>query len=65
MAPFVSAPVSRGGDQYVVGGEHEPSASSARLSKAEREHAAAAGVPDEIYAREKLRMMKLKKSKII
>jgi len=62
MAPFVSAPVSRGGDHYVVGGEHEPSASSVRLSKAEREHAA---VSDEIYAREKLRMMKLKKSKII
>ena len=65
MAPFVSAPVSRGGDHYVVGGEHEPSASSVRLSKAEREHAAAAGVSDEIYAREKLRMMKLKQSKII
>ena len=57
--------VSRGGDHYVVGGEHEPSASSVRLSKAEREHAAAAGVSDEIYARKKLRMMKLKKSKII
>ena len=35
MTPFVSAPVSRGGDHYVVGGEHEPSASSVRLSKAE------------------------------
>ena len=65
MAPVVSAPVSRGGDHYVVGGEHEPSASSVRMSKAEREHAAAAGVSDEIYAREKLRMMKPKKSKII
>ena len=61
MAPFVSAPVSRGGDHYyIVGGEHQPSASSVRLSKAEREHAAAAGVSDEIYAREKLRMMRLK-----
>ena len=63
MAPFVSAPVSRGGDHYVVGGEHEPSASSVRLSKAEREHAAAAGVSDKIYAREKLRMMKPKNLK--
>jgi hypothetical protein len=41
-AEHVSAPPSRGAEHYSVGGEYEPSANSVRLSKAEREHAAAA-----------------------
>jgi hypothetical protein len=59
----VSAPVSRGDHGTAV--EPELSPSQVRLSKAEREHAAAAGVSDEVYAREKLRMMKRKKAKVI
>jgi len=35
------------------------------LSKAEREHAEAAGVSVEEYAKQKLKMMKLKKAKVI
>jgi hypothetical protein len=61
-AMMFSAPVSRGDGHSV---EPEPTMSSIRLSKAEREHAAAAGVSDEIYAANKLKMMKLKKAKVI
>jgi hypothetical protein len=63
-AHFVSAPVSRGAKHY--SGDYEPGdGSRVTLSTAEREHARASGVSDEVYAREKMRMMKLKKAKLI
>ena len=65
MPEHVSAPVSRSGGERYAMGDYEPSANSIRLSKAEREHAAAAGVSEEIYAQNKLKMMKLKKAKVI
>jgi hypothetical protein len=63
-AHFVSAPVSRDSGHYAASGEYEPG-SRVTLSKAEREHAEAAGVSVEEYARQKLKMMKLKKAKVI
>jgi hypothetical protein len=60
----VSPPVSRGAEHY--SGDYEPGSDSrVTLSKAEREHAEAAGVSVEEYGRQKLRMMKMKKAKII
>jgi hypothetical protein len=60
----VSAPVSRGAEHYSA--DYEPGSDSrVTLSTAEREHARASGVSDEVYAREKMRMMKMKKSKLI
>jgi hypothetical protein len=60
----VSAPVSRGAEHYSA--DYEPGESSrVTLSTAEREHARASGVSDEVYAREKMRMMKLKKARVI
>jgi hypothetical protein len=60
----VSAPVSRGAEHY--SGDYEPGSDSrVHLSKAEREHAEAAGVSVEEYGRQKLRMMKMKKAKLI
>jgi hypothetical protein len=66
MSHYVSAPVSRDsqGGGYIAG-EPEPTTSSIRLSKAEREHAQAAGVSEEVYAQNKLKMLKLKKSNVI
>jgi hypothetical protein len=61
----VSAPVSHDSGNYTASGEYEPGANSVRLSKAEIEHAQAAGVSVEEYGRQKLRMMKLKKAKVI
>jgi len=61
----VSAPVSHDSGNYTASGEYEPGANSVRLSKAEVEHAQAAGVSVEEYGRQKLRMMKLKKAKVI
>jgi hypothetical protein len=62
----VSAPVSRDSGHYAASGEYEPGEGSrVTLSKAEREHAEAAGVSVEEYAKQKLRMMKLKKAKVI
>jgi hypothetical protein len=63
MASYVSAPVSRGEAGHAV--EPEMSANSIRLSKAEIEHAQAAGVSVEEYGRQKLRMMKMKKANVI
>jgi hypothetical protein len=60
-----AAPVSRGSEHYAMSGEHEPSAGRITLSKAEREHAAAAGVSEEIYAQNKLKMLKMKKANVI
>ena len=62
MSAMFSAPVSRGSD-YAI--EPESSANSVRLSKAEIEHAQAAGVSVEEYGRQKLRMMKMKKANLI
>jgi hypothetical protein len=60
----VSAPVSRGAEHYSA--DYEPGSDSrVHLSKAEREHAEAAGVSVEEYGRQKLRMMKMKKAKLI
>ena len=60
----VSAPVSRASEAYSA--DYEPNEGSrVVLSKSEREHAAAAGVSDEVYAREKMRMMKMKKARVI
>jgi hypothetical protein len=60
----VSAPVSRGAEHYSA--DYEPSEGSrVHLSTAEREHARASGVSDEVYAREKMRMMKLKKARVL
>jgi len=60
----VSAPVSRGAEHYSA--DYEPGEGSrVTLSKAEREHAEAAGVSVEEYAKQKLKMMKLKKAKVI
>jgi hypothetical protein len=60
----VSAPVSRGSETYSA--NYEPGSDSrVTLSKAEREHAEAAGVSVEEYGRQKLRMMKMKKAKLI
>jgi hypothetical protein len=60
----VSAPVSRGSERsYSV--DPEPSASSIRLTKAEREHAEAAGVSEVEYAKQLLKMNALKKAKVI
>jgi len=59
-----AAPVSRGSERYAMG-DYEPSANSVRLSKAEVEHAEASGISTEEYAKQKLRMMKMKKAKLI
>jgi hypothetical protein len=60
----VSAPVSRGAEHY--SGDYEPGSDSRiTLSKAEREHAEAAGVSVEEYGRQKLKMLRLKKAKVI
>ena len=62
MSAMVSAPVSRGEQSYsMVGGEPELSAGRITLSPQERDHARAAGVTDEIYAQNKLKMLKLKR----
>ena len=60
----VSAPVSRGAEHY--SGDYEPGSDSrVTLSKAEREHAEAAGVSVEEYGRQKLKMLRLKKAKVL
>ena len=60
----VSAPVSRASEAY--SGDYEPGdGSRVTLSKAEREHAEAAGVSVEEYGRQKLKMLRLKKAKVI
>jgi hypothetical protein len=62
----VSAPVSRGEASHAMSGEYEPGdGSRVTLSKAEREHAEAAGVSVEEYGRQKLKMLRLKKAKVI
>ena len=62
MAAHVSPPVSRG--DYALG-EPEPTLGRITLSPAEREMAKASGVSDEVYAAGKLKLAKLKKSKVI
>jgi hypothetical protein len=60
----VSAPVSRASEAYSA--DYEPGdGSRVTLSKAEREHAEAAGVSVEEYGRQKLKMLRLKKAKVI
>jgi hypothetical protein len=61
-AHMVAAPVSRG---YVPGFEPEDSANTIRLSPAEREHAKASGVSEELYAKNKLKMQKAKRAGLI
>jgi hypothetical protein len=63
MSAMYAAPVSRNDRGTAI--ESEMTAGSITLSKAEREHATAAGVSDEEYGRQKLRMMKMKKAKLI
>jgi hypothetical protein len=47
-------------------GDYEPGKGSrVTLSKAEREHAEAAGVSVEEYGRQKLKMLRMKKAKIL
>jgi hypothetical protein len=65
MPQHFSAPVSRGSERYAMGDYEPPTAGSVRLSKAEVEHAEASGISTEEYAKQKLRMMKLKKAKVI
>jgi hypothetical protein len=57
----VSAPVSR--ESFAV--EHQPSETSIRLTPAQRDHAQAAGVDEITYARNLLRMERMKKSGLI
>jgi hypothetical protein len=60
------APVSHDSGHYAASGEYEPGdGSRVTLSKAEREHAEAAHVSVEEYAKQKLKMLKLKKAKVI
>jgi hypothetical protein len=61
-AHTVAAPPSHG---YVPGFEPEDSPNTIRLSAAEREHAKASGVSEEVYAKNKLKMMRAKKSGLI
>jgi hypothetical protein len=61
-AHTVAAPPSRG---YVPGFEPEDSPNTIRLSPAEREHAKASGVSEEVYGRNKLKMQKAKKAGLI
>jgi hypothetical protein len=63
MDAHYSAPVSRASEAYSA--DYEPTDGRVTLSKAEREHAEAAGVSVEEYGRQKLRMMKMKKAKLI
>jgi hypothetical protein len=60
MATYVSAPVSRGEAGHAV--EPEMTISSIRLTPQEREIARMSG-GEELYARNKLKMLKLKKAK--
>jgi hypothetical protein len=61
-AHTVAAPPSRG---YVPGFEPEDSANTIRLSPAEREHARASNISEELYAKNKLKMQKAKKAGLI
>jgi hypothetical protein len=61
-AHMVAAPPSHG---FVAGFEPQDSPNTIRLSAAEREHAKASGVSEEIYAKNKLKMMRAKKSGLI
>jgi hypothetical protein len=62
----VSAPVSRsGGERYAMSGDYEPTANSIRLTAAEREIAnLPGGAGEEEYARQKLKMLKLKRANV-
>jgi hypothetical protein len=60
---YVSAPVSRGEAGHSIDPELLPS--QITLSKAEREHAAAAGISEIEYGKQKLKMQRMKKSRII
>jgi hypothetical protein len=62
-AHHYAAPVSHDAGSHSI--EPELSPSQVRLSKAEREHAEAAGVSVEEYAKNKLKMEKMKKAKLI
>lgn len=65
-AHHVAAPVSRGEHSYSMSGDYEPSgASRITLTKAQREHAAAAGVDEVEYGKQLLRMNQMKKSGLI
>jgi hypothetical protein len=64
MTHHYAAPVSRGESSHSIE-PPELSPSQVRLSAEEREAAHAAGISDEEYGKQKLRMMKLKKAKVI
>jgi hypothetical protein len=64
MAPHnISAPPSRSGEHYV--GDYEPRPESVRLSPEEREIAQRTGISEVQYAAGKLKLQKMKKSKLI
>jgi len=64
MAPHnISAPPSRSGEHYV--GDYEPRPESVRLSPEEREIAQRTGISEVKYAEGKLKLQKMKRSKLI
>ncbi len=66
MAHMVSAPVSRGTDHFAGAlGDADLSANRITLSAGERESARAAGISDQVYAANKLKMLKMKKAGLL
>ena len=65
MASYVSAPVSREHGYSMSGEPPEPSASRVTLTRAQREHAEAAGVSVEEYAKQLLKMGKMRKAGLL
>jgi hypothetical protein len=63
MASFISAPVSRDPSQYAV--EHQPSEGSVRLTAEQRDIAHRSNISETEYARQLIRMQKMKRSKLI
>jgi hypothetical protein len=63
MAAHYSAPVSRGDSSHTI--EPELSPSQVRLSPEEREAAHADKIDEAEYAKQKLKMLKMKKAKLI
>ena len=63
MPEHVSAPVSRDPSQYAV--EYQPSEHSIRLTAEERDIAARSGISETQYAAGKLKLARMKKSKLI
>jgi hypothetical protein len=63
-AHYVSAPTSRP-DYGAALGDPDMREGRVTLSAAERDHARASGISDELYAANKLKMMRAKKSGLI